>query len=151
MSRRLIAIIIAVVAAMVSVALILRIVDSEIDNCHRDKGETSDEYNGFIAEYNGKDICEVLIDFGNVTPSSTVVKNIRIVNRCTTPLILLDHTTQCRCMWLEYSREPITEGTYTDVELTFDSRGEWGTVGNYMEITTSSGRPIVLWIGAEIE
>lgn len=151
MSRRLIAIIIAVVAAMVSVALILRIVDSEIDNYHRDKGETSDEYNGLIAEYNGKDICEVLVDFGDVTPSSTVVKNIRIVNRCTTPLILLDHTTQCRCMWLEYSREPITEGTYTDVELTFDSRGEWGTVGNYMEITTSSGRPIVLWIGAEIE
>jgi hypothetical protein len=151
MSRRLIAIIIAVVAAMVSVALILRIVDSEIDNCHRDKGETSDEYNGLIAEYNGEDIYEVLVDFGDVTPSSTVVKNIRIVNRCTTPLILLDHTTQCRCMWLEYSREPITEGTYTDVELTFDSRGEWGTVGNYMEITTSSGRPIVLWIGAEIE
>ena len=151
MSRRLIAIIIAVVAAMVSVALILRIVDSEIDNYHRDKGETSDEYNGLIAEYNGKDICEVLVDFGDVTPSSTVVNNIRIVNRCTTPLILLDHTTQCRCMWLEYSREPITEGTYTDVELTFDSRGEWGTVGNYMEITTSSGRPIVLWIGAEIE
>ena len=151
MSRRLIAIIIAVVAAMVSVALILRIVDSEIDNYHRDKGETSDEYNGLIAEYNGKDICEVLVDFGDVTPSSTVVKNIRIVNRCTTPLILLDHTTQCRCMWLEYSREPISEGTYTDVELTFDSRGEWGTVGNYMEITTSSGRPIVLWIGAEIE
>jgi hypothetical protein len=54
-------------------------------------------------------------------------------------------------MWLEYSREPISEGTYTDVELTFDSRGEWGTVGNYMEITTSSSRPIVLWIGAEIE
>lgn len=151
MSRRLIAIIIAVVAAMVSVALILRIVDSEIDNYHRDKGETSDEYNGLIAEYNGEDICEVLVDFGDVTPSSTVVKNIRIVNRCTIPLILLDHTTQCRCMWLEYSREPITEGTYTDVELTFDSRGEWGTVGNYMEITTSSGRPIVLWIGAEIE
>lgn len=151
MSRRLIAIIIAVVAAMVSVALILRIVDSEIDNCHRDKGETSDEYNGLIAEYNGEDIYEVLVDFGDVTPSSTVVKNIRIVNRCTTPLILLDHTTQCRCMWLEFSREPIPEGTYTDVELTFDSRGEWGTVGNYMEITTSSGRPIVLWIGAEIE
>lgn len=146
-----IAIIIAVVAAMVSVALILRIVDSEIDNYHGDKGETSDEYNGLIAEYNGEDICEVLVDFGNVTHSSTVVKNIRIVNRCTTPLILLDHTTQCRCMWLEYSRKPITEGTYTDVELTFDSRGEWGTVGNYMEITTSSGRPIVLWIGAEIE
>lgn len=151
MSRRLIAIIIAVVAAMVSVALILRIVDSEIDNYHRDKGETSDEYNGLIAEYNGEDICEVLVDFGDVTPSSTVVKNIRIVNRCTTPLILLDHTTQCRCMWLEYSREPISESRYTDVELTFDSRGEWGTVGNYMEITTSSGRPIVLWIGAEIE
>lgn len=151
MSRRLIAIIIAVVAAMVSVALILRIVDSEIDNYHRDKGETSDEYNGLIAEYNGEDICEVLVDFGDVTPSSTVVKNIRIVNRCTTPLILLDHTTQCRCMWLEYSREPISESRYTDVELTFDSRGEWGTVGNYMEITTSSSRPIVLWIGAEIE
>ena len=53
---------------------------------------------------------------------------------------------------LEIDRTPIAQGDYRDIELIFDSRGEWGSVGNYMEITTSTeGAPIVLWIAAEIE
>ena len=88
---------------------------------------------------------------GAVLPSTTVTKTIRITNCSTTPLVLVDYSTQCRCMWLEYSREPIAENEYRDIELVFDSRGEWGSVGNYMEITTSGEHPIVLWIGAEIE
>jgi hypothetical protein len=35
--------------------------------------------------------------------------------------------------------------------LTFDSRGEWGVVGNYIEVATSNdSAPIVIWISAEI-
>ena len=55
-------------------------------------------------------------------------------------------------MWLEFERKPIAPKESIDIELTFDSRGEWGSVGNYMEIVTSTeDMPIVLWIGAEIE
>lgn len=109
------------------------------------------EFGGIEAEYDGGAVCEVLVDMGAVLPSTTVTKTIRITNCSTTPLVLVDYSTQCRCMWLEYSREPIAENEYRDIELVFDSRGEWGSVGNYMEITTSGEHPIVLWIGAEIE
>lgn len=142
--------IIAVVIVVV-VALILRIVDSEIDNNRRET-ELSQPYTGLVAEYNGNDVCEVLVEMGAVKASSTVSKNIRIINHSTTPLVLVDYSTLCRCMWLEYSREPIAAGDSRDIELVFDSRGEWGSVGNYMEIMTSAeGAPIVLWIAAEIE
>ena len=67
-------------------------------------------------------------------------------------MVLVDYSTQCRCMWLEFDRSPIAEGDSRDIELYFDSRGEWGSVGNYMEITTSrDDAPVVLWISAEVE
>lgn len=129
------------------VALVLRNVDSVADA----NGQSIAEFGGIEAVYDGNAVCEVLVDMGFVSRSSTATETIRITNRCTTPLVLVDYSTQCRCMWLEYSREPIAVDDYRDIELVFDSRGEWGSVGNYMEITTSGEHPIVLWIGAEIE
>ena len=147
--RRRWSIIVAILLLAITVALVLRIIDSESDNSQR--AQNIEEYNGIVAEV-GDELCEVLVDFESVPYASTMVKTIRIVNVSTTPLILLDNTTQCRCMWLEYSREPIAVGESIDISLMFDSRGEWGSVGNYMEITTSrSEAPIVLWIAAEVQ
>lgn len=128
-------------------ALVLRNMHSVADT----NEQSIAEFGGIEAVYDGNAVCEVLVDMGAVLPSTTVTKTIRITNCSTTPLVLVDYSTQCRCMWLEYSREPIAENEYRDIELVFDSRGEWGSVGNYMEITTSGEHPIVLWIGAEIE
>ena len=143
----------ALLVAIAALALVLRIVDSESDNRRREAESATQEanaYSGIVAEVSD-DVCEVLVDFESVPYSSTTVKTIRVINQGTTPLILVDYTTQCRCMWLDFGREPIAAGESRDITLTFDSRGEWGSVGNYMEITTSiEDRPIVLWIGAEI-
>ncbi|MBR5585636.1 MAG: DUF1573 domain-containing protein [Alistipes sp.] len=140
--------------AIAALALVLRIVDSESDNATQDAegvAQEADVYGGIVAEVSD-DVCEVLVDFESVPYSSTTVKTIRVINRDTTPLVLVDYTTQCRCMWLDYSREPIMPGEYSDIELSFDSRGEWGSVGNYIKITTScEAAPIVLWIAAEVE
>lgn len=147
--RRRWSIIAAILLLAITVALVLRIIGSESDNSQR--AQNIEEYNGIVAEV-GDEPCEVLVDFESVPYASTMVKTIRIVNVGTTPLVLLDNTTQCRCMWLEYSREPIAVGESIDINLMFDSRGEWGSVGNYMEITTSrSEAPIVLWIAAEVQ
>lgn len=147
-------IIIALVLLVATLALVLRIVDSESDNLRRageQQAQQKSEYSGIIAEV-ADGMCEVLVDFDSVAYGTTTVKNIRIVNVGTTPLVLLDNTTQCRCMWLEYSREPIAVGESIDISLMFDSRGEWGSVGNYMTITTSREEaPIVLWIAAEVQ
>lgn len=139
-------------ATIATICLIVNLVSlSECKECEKNHAQES-EYNGLVAEYSGEGVCEVIVDMGSVYRSSTVVETIRVLNNSDTPLLLLDYSTQCRCMWLEFEREPIAVGEHRDIALTFDSRGEWGTVGNYMEITTSeNNEPIVLWIGAKIE
>ena len=139
------------VAAVMVLAAVVALVLRNVDSVAEANEQSIPEFGGIEAVYDGNAVCEVLVDMGFVSRSSTATETIRITNRCTTPLVLVDYSTQCRCMWLEYSREPIAENEYRDIELVFDSRGEWGSVGNYMEITTSGEHPIVLWIGAEIE
>ncbi len=139
---------------LVVVAVIVVAIGSALILLQRDDTTTEETttFNGIVAEYQGKEYCEVIVDFGYVKPSATVHKSIRITNLSDSPIVLLDYSTQCRCMWLEFDRTPIAPNESSDITLTFDSRGEWGVVGNYMEITTSIGSaPIVLWIGAEIE
>lgn len=145
---------IVTILAIAAVAFVLRIADSEYDNKRRAEsvstpGEQIDPY--IVAEV-GDRLCEVLVEFGSVPRSSTATKTIRVVNKDTTPLVLLDYSTQCRCMWLDLPAESIDCGDYCDITLSFDSRGEWGSVGNYMEIVTSRDKaPMVLWIAAEVE
>lgn len=144
----------ATIIVIATVALALRIADSESDNQRRTEivscAMRCDDPD-IVAEV-GDDLCEVLVEFGSVPRSSTTTKTIRVVNKGSTPLVLLDFSTQCRCMWLDLSDKSIDCGDYCDITLSFDSRGEWGSVGNYMEVITSrDNAPIVLWIAAEVE
>ena len=144
----------ATIIVIATVALALRIADSESDNQRRTEIESCAmrcDDPDIVAEVDD-DLCEVLVEFGSVPRSSTTTKTIRVVNKGSTPLVLLDFSTQCRCMWLDLSDKSIDCGDYCDITLSFDSRGEWGSVGNYMEVITSrDNAPIVLWIAAEVE
>lgn len=144
----------ATIIVIATVALALRIADSENDNQRRTEIESCAmrcDDPDIVAEVDD-DLCEVLVEFGSVPRSSTTTKIIRVVNKGSTPLVLLDFSTQCRCMWLDLSDKSIDCGDYCDITLSFDSRGEWGSVGNYMELITSrDNAPIVLWIAAEVE
>ena len=143
-SKALIAIVIGVAAAIIALL--------SHNSGNGDTIEHEEAFNGIEAEYSGAEYCEIIVDFDNVQRSSTVSKTIRLTNLSDTPIVLLDYSTQCRCMWLDFERTPIAPNENRDITLTFDSRGEWGSVGNYMEISTSiDSAPIVLWIGAEIE
>ena len=144
----------ATIIVIATVALALRIADSESNNQRRTEIESCAmrcDDPDIVAEV-GDDLCEVLVEFGSVPRSSTTTKTIRVVNKGSTPLVLLDFSTQCRCMWLDLSDKSIDCGDYCNITLSFDSRGEWGSVGNYMEVITSrDNAPIVLWIAAEVE
>lgn len=138
------ALLLAVISLLLNISSILRSEPKE--------DVVKSDYTGIVAEYSGCDICEVIVDLGSVMRSTVATETIRLVNQSDSPLLLLDYSTQCRCMWLDFERKPIAPKESIDIELTFDSRGEWGSVGNYMEIVTSTeDMPIVLWIGAEIE
>ena len=138
------ALLLAVISLLLNISSILRSEPKE--------DVVKSDYTGIVAEYSGNGVCEVIVDLGSVMRSAVATETIRLVNQSDSPLLLLDYSTQCRCMWLKFERKPIAPKESIDIELTFDSRGEWGSVGNYMEIVTSTeDMPIVLWIGAEIE
>lgn len=95
---------------------------------------------------------EVLVEFGEVEPSSIATRHIRVTNNTSAPVVLLDYETTCRCTTLEFDRTPIEPGKELDMVLKFDSRGEWGSVGNFLEVTTSNPEcGLVVWMSAYIE
>lgn len=105
-----------------------------------------------VAELTEGATSEVLADFGVVEPRSISSLDIRIVNTTDSPIVLLDYETTCRCTTLEFDRTPIAAGGETVAMLTFDSRGEWGSVGNFLSIETSNEEcAVVVWMSAHIE
>lgn len=95
---------------------------------------------------------EVMVDFGDVEPRSVVSKTISVVNTTDEPIVLLDFETTCRCTTLQFDSKPIAVGESRDIMLTFDSRGEWGGIGNFLSVETSNPEcALVVWMSAYIE
>lgn len=95
---------------------------------------------------------EVIAEFGVVEARSVVDMPIRVKNTTNEPIVLLDYSTTCRCTTLALPRTAIEAGGECEVALTFDSRGEWGSVGNFLEVTTSNPEcGFVVWMAAMVE
>jgi hypothetical protein len=96
--------------------------------------------------------CEVLAEFGVVEARSVVEMPIRVKNNTDEPIVLVDYSTTCRCTTLALPRTAIEAGGESEVVLTFDSRGEWGGVGNFLEVETSNPEcGFVVWMAAMVE
>ena len=95
---------------------------------------------------------EVIAEFGVVEARSVVDMPIRVRNTTNEPIVLLDYSTTCRCTTLALPRTAIEAGGECEVVLTFDSRGEWGSVGNFLEVATSNPEcGFVVWMAAMVE
>ena len=95
---------------------------------------------------------EVIAEFGVVEARSVVDMPIRVKNTTNEPIVLLDYSTTCRCTTLALPRIAIEAGGECEVVLSFDSRGEWGSVGNFLEVTTSNPEcGFVVWMAAMVE
>ena len=109
-------------------------------------------YQGIEATIRTDSVTEVLVELGDVRYSELATKSIRLHNPTETPLSLLDYKATCRCTWINLPKSPIPAGEYGEAELVFDSRGERGSVGNYIDITTSDPRcRIGVWISAKVK
>ena len=109
-------------------------------------------YQGIEATIRTDSVTEVLVELGDVPYSALATKSIRLHNPTTSPLSLLDYQTTCRCTWINLPTAPIAAGEYGEAEVVFDSRGERGSVGNYIDITTSDPRcHIGVWISANVK
>ena len=109
-------------------------------------------YQGIEATIRTDSTTEVLVEFGDVAYSALATKSIRLHNTTNTTLSLLDYKATCRCTWINLPKSPIPAGEYGEAEVIFDSRGERGSVGNYIDITTSDPRcHIGVWISAKVK
>lgn len=150
-SRKRIIVALTVVATVIVALFAFRVYDSVSDNRKREEQQKV-EYRGLRAEIKRDSLCEVLVELGSVAYSTTAEKSIRFTNLTDAPLALLDFTVTCKCTWLELPNKPIEVGESADVKVVFDSRGEYGSIGNYLSVKCSDERAnIAIWVSAEVE
>lgn len=147
-SRRLITLLCIAVILLLAALTAIRIADAASSQEQRETEELS------VEEFHLRrdTTTEVLVDMGVVSRSTTVEYDIVLTNSADTTLLLLDYEATCRCVWMELPRKYITPGESIVAKLWFDSRGEWGSVGNYIAVGTSlEDVNIAVWMSAEIE
>ena len=149
--RRRIVIALVAVALLVVALFVFRVYDSESDNRRREE-QAKIEYRGLRADIRRDSLSEVMVELGSVAYSTTAEKSIRFTNLTDAPIAFLDFTTTCKCTWLELPNKPIEVGESADVKVVFDSRGEYGSIGNYLSVKCSDERAnIAIWVSAEVE
>lgn len=144
---------VGLIIAVVALFAAIRIWDSTADNRKRDIEVkiTENQFVGLSTDIRTDSITECIVEFGNVPYGTTATQAIRFRNTSDKPLSLIDYKATCRCTWIELPRYPIAPNEYTEVEVKFDSRGEFGSVGNYIEVTTSDERCIIaVWMSADV-
>ena len=151
--RRLIAV--GLIFAMVALFAAIRIWDSSSDNARRraqaEATPLMSESVGLSAEIRTDTITEFVVEMGEVTYATIATEHLRIKNTTDEPLSLTDYKATCRCTWVELPYHPIAPNEWGELELKFDSRGEHGTVGNFVDIATSDERcRIAIWMSAEV-
>lgn len=147
MKRRLLVAVVAVVAA---IAVILSML---ITRGEQQPNIASHEatFDGIAADIRTDSITEILVEFGDVSYSTIATKRIRLRNTSDLPLTLVDYKATCRCTWIDLPHGAIAPNEWAEAEVVFDSRGEYGTVGNYIEVITSDDRcRIGIWMSADI-
>lgn len=111
----------------------------------------AEEPHGLRGDLTEGKVAEVMVEFGDVKYSDTVTRTITFKNTTNTPIALLDYEATCRCVWLDLPKRAIGVGEEGVVTITYDSRGEWGSVGNYLSIETSNKSvKVAIWMSAEI-
>lgn len=109
-------------------------------------------YQGIAATIRTDSITELLVEFEDVCYGATATQTIRLHNNGDVPLSLLSYKSTCRCTWVELPNKAIAPGDFGELELLFDSRGEYGSVGNYVDIATSDSRSrIGIWMSAKVK
>lgn len=92
------------------------------------------------------------IRFGLLSEGEVARKRVSLHNISSSPLVLLSHKTTCGCVRLDYERKPFTKDESLPIDITFDSRGEWGWQMKLVTIYLGSeSEPLRLYIEAEVE
>ncbi len=90
--------------------------------------------------------------FGHLGSGEIAVQRFWIENASAKPVVLVSTQRSCGCVSIDYDPQPIAPATSRKMEITFDSRGEYGWQLKRMDLFFSGApKPIRLFIEADIE
>ena len=143
-----------IVAAIIVVGVVVAMTLYMPKSSNNEVGEevvSSLPYSPCSADIRTDSITEFIVELGQVPYSALATETIRVRNTTDKPLSLVEYRATCRCTWIELPLQPIAPDAWGEAEIFFDSRGEFGDVGNFIDISTSDERcRIGVWISAEV-
>lgn len=91
------------------------------------------------------------VRFGRLGSGEIAVKQLRLENRTRKPLVIVSVQRSCGCTSLDYEAQPVAPGESRRLEMTFDSRGEYGWQLKRVEILFGGHRgSLRLFVEADI-
>lgn len=92
------------------------------------------------------------VRFGRMHSGEIAVKQLRLRNDSSKPIVILTYRRSCGCTSLEYENQPIAPGQELPATLRFDSRGEYGWQLRTLDIILAGAKnPLRIFVEAEVE
>ena len=90
--------------------------------------------------------------FGRLGSGEIAVLRFQLENASAKPLVILSTQRSCGCISLDHDAQPLAPGQARTLEMTFDSRGEYGWQLKRMDLILSGARkPLRIFVEADIE
>ena len=90
--------------------------------------------------------------FGRLGSGEIAVLRFQLENTSAKPLVILSTQRSCGCISLDHDAQPLAPGQARTLEMTFDSRGEYGWQLKRMDLILSGARkPLRIFVEADIE
>lgn len=90
--------------------------------------------------------------FGHLRSGEIAVLRFRIENSAAKPVVLVSTQRSCGCISLDHDNQPIAPGKTQTMEMSFDSRGEFGWQLKRMDLLfAGSKKPLRIFVEADIE
>lgn len=90
--------------------------------------------------------------FGRLGSGEIAVLRFQLENASAKPLVILSTQRNCGCISLDHDAQPLAPGQARTLEMTFDSRGEYGWQLKRMDLILSGARkPLRIFVEADIE
>ena len=90
-------------------------------------------------------------NFGTLKEGETVAYSFQYKNGGSSPFRLTKVEPTCGCLTVQFSKDEIVSGSSSNIEVIFQTAGEWGNQVKTVEIETSDGETKTLTIGAFVE
>ena len=92
------------------------------------------------------------VRFGRLRSGEAAVSRLWFENRTSEPVVFASVVRSCGCTSLSYDAAPLSPGEVRAVELTFDSRGEWGWQFRSLDLFFAGWpQPFRFFIEADVE